>query len=98
MVRWVQANGPDYSYAAFSRNVKAAGCAGYLVSFLGRRVVYYGRTADLKRHLAAGAVLDDPAQLRPLNPLDGGQGRSAKGGPDSSGCLQNAMVSFAVPD
>jgi len=26
--------------------VKAAGCAGYLVSFLGRRVVYYGRSAE----------------------------------------------------
>jgi len=24
---------------------KAAGCAGYLVSFLGRRVLYFGRSA-----------------------------------------------------
>jgi hypothetical protein len=24
----------------------AAGCAGYIVSFLGRRVVYFGRTAE----------------------------------------------------
>jgi uncharacterized protein YbcV (DUF1398 family) len=46
LVRWAQANGPDYSYAAFCEKVKAAGCAGYLVSFLGRRVVYYGRTAE----------------------------------------------------
>jgi hypothetical protein len=46
LVRWAQANGPDYGYAAFSEKVKAAGCAGYLVSFLGRRVVYYGRTAE----------------------------------------------------
>lgn len=46
LVRWAQANGPDYSYAAFCNRVKAAGCAGYLVSFLGRRVVYYGRTAE----------------------------------------------------
>jgi uncharacterized protein YbcV (DUF1398 family) len=45
-VRWAQANPPDYSYAAFCRNVKAMGCAGYLVSFPGRRVVYYGRTAE----------------------------------------------------
>lgn len=46
LVRWAQANGPDYSYAAFCEKVKAAGCAGYLVSFLGGRVVYYGRTAE----------------------------------------------------
>lgn len=46
LVRWAQADGPDYSYVAFSEKVKDAGCAGYLVSFLGRRVVYYGRTAE----------------------------------------------------
>ncbi|WP_029620706.1 DUF1398 domain-containing protein [Pseudorhizobium marinum] len=46
LVQWAQANGPDYSYVAFCERVKAAGCAGYLVSFLGRRVVYYGRTAE----------------------------------------------------
>ena len=46
LIRWAQAKGPDYSYAAFCEKVKAAGCAGYLVSFLGCRVVYYGRTAE----------------------------------------------------
>jgi uncharacterized protein YbcV (DUF1398 family) len=46
LVRWAQANGPDYSYVAFCEKVKSAGCAGYLVSFPGRRVVYYGRTAE----------------------------------------------------
>ncbi|RAU23911.1 DUF1398 domain-containing protein [Paramagnetospirillum kuznetsovii] len=46
LIRWAQANSPDYSYAAFCAEVKAAGCAGYLVSFLGRRVVYFGRTAE----------------------------------------------------
>ncbi len=46
LVRWAQANPADYSYVAFSEKAKAAGCAGYLVSFLGRRVVYYGRTAE----------------------------------------------------
>ena len=46
LVRWTQADGSDYSYAVFCEKVKAAGCAGYLVSFLGRRVVYYGRTAE----------------------------------------------------
>lgn len=47
LVRWAQASGPDYSYGAFCERVKAAGCAGYLVSVLGRRVVYYGRTAEV---------------------------------------------------
>ncbi|SHO67076.1 hypothetical protein SAMN02745172_03740 [Pseudoxanthobacter soli DSM 19599] len=46
LVRWAQANGPDYSYAGFCTRAKAAGCAGYLVSFPGRRVLYYGRTAE----------------------------------------------------
>jgi uncharacterized protein YbcV (DUF1398 family) len=46
LVRWAQANPDDYSYVAFSEKAKAAGCAGYFVSFLGRRVVYFGRTAE----------------------------------------------------
>lgn len=46
LVRWAQANPADYSYVTFSEKVKLAGCAGYLVSFLGRRVVYFGRTAE----------------------------------------------------
>lgn len=45
-VKWAQANPPGYSYAAFCSHVKALGCAGYLVSFLGRRVLYFGRTAE----------------------------------------------------
>ncbi|MBI1360140.1 MAG: DUF1398 domain-containing protein [Alphaproteobacteria bacterium] len=45
-IRWAQANPPGYSYVAFCKNVKALGCAGYIVSFLGRRVLYYGRTAE----------------------------------------------------
>lgn len=46
LVRWAQASPADYTYPAFSAKVRAAGCAGYLVSFLGRRVVYLGRTAE----------------------------------------------------
>jgi len=46
LVRWAQANPANYSYVAFSEKAKAAGCAGYLVSFLGSRVVYFGRTAE----------------------------------------------------
>jgi uncharacterized protein YbcV (DUF1398 family) len=45
-VKWAQASPPDYSYAAFCKNVKAFGCAGYIVSFSGRRVLYFGRTAE----------------------------------------------------
>ena len=34
------------AYKSFCENVKNAGCAGYLVSILGKRVVYYGRTGE----------------------------------------------------
>ncbi|NKI98669.1 DUF1398 domain-containing protein [Novosphingobium sp. SG707] len=46
-IRWAQSGDPAYSYQAFSRHATAAGCAGYLVSFPGRRVVYYGRTSEV---------------------------------------------------
>ncbi|MBX9455129.1 MAG: DUF1398 domain-containing protein [Rhizobium sp.] len=45
-IKWAQANPPDYTYAAFCDNVRTLGCAGYIVSFLGRRVLYFGRTAE----------------------------------------------------
>lgn len=45
-IAWAQSGAPDYTYAAFSRGAKAAGCAGYIVSFPGRRVLYFGRTAE----------------------------------------------------
>jgi uncharacterized protein YbcV (DUF1398 family) len=45
-IKWAQADPPEYSYSAFCKNVKALGCAGYIVSLLGRRVLYFGRTAD----------------------------------------------------
>ncbi len=41
-----QTKAPGYSYAGFCRKVAAAGCAGYTVSFSGRRAVYSGRTAE----------------------------------------------------
>lgn len=46
-VREAQQGAPGYTYVGFCEKVKAAGCAGYLVSFTGRRVVYFGRTAEL---------------------------------------------------
>ncbi len=45
-VREAQQQVPGYSYAGFNTTVQAAGCAGYMVSFLGKRVVYFGRTAE----------------------------------------------------
>jgi uncharacterized protein YbcV (DUF1398 family) len=45
-IREAQQLVPGYSYAGFCAKVMAAGCAGYIVSFPGRRVVYYGRTAE----------------------------------------------------
>jgi uncharacterized protein YbcV (DUF1398 family) len=43
-VRRSQANG--HTYREFCEKVKEGGCAGYLVTLLGRRVVYYGRTGE----------------------------------------------------
>lgn len=45
-IKWAQSNPPDYSYEAFCKSVKTLGCAGYVVSFLGRRALYFGRTAE----------------------------------------------------
>lgn len=45
-VREAQANAAGYTYRGFCEKVMAAGCAGYIVSLLGRRVVYFGRTAE----------------------------------------------------
>lgn len=45
-VREAQNKTPGYTYAGFCSKVKAAGCAGYMVSLLGKRVVYFGRTAE----------------------------------------------------
>ena len=54
-VQWAQANPPDYSYASFCTNAKALGCAGYIVSFSGRRVLYFGRTAETHVECFPGA-------------------------------------------
>lgn len=45
-IRHAQSGAADYSYAGFSARVTQAGCAGYIVSLAGRRVVYFGRTAE----------------------------------------------------
>lgn len=41
-----QALAPGYTYCGFCAKAKRAGCAGYLVSFSGRRALYFGRTAE----------------------------------------------------
>jgi uncharacterized protein YbcV (DUF1398 family) len=45
-IREAQMLAPGYTYLGFCRKVVAAGCAGYMVSFSGRRALYYGRTAE----------------------------------------------------
>ena len=45
-VREAQSQASGYTYAGFCAKVMKAGCPGYMVSFLGKRVVYFGRTAE----------------------------------------------------
>jgi uncharacterized protein YbcV (DUF1398 family) len=46
-IRDAQQLAVGYTYAGFCTRVAAAGCAGYIVSFLGKRVVYFGRSAEV---------------------------------------------------
>ena len=45
-IKEAQQMAPGYTYRGFCAKVMAAGCAGYIVSFTGRRAVYFGRTAE----------------------------------------------------
>ena len=45
-LREAQAQIPGYTYKGFCAKVAGAGCAGYLVSLVGKRVLYYGRTGE----------------------------------------------------
>lgn len=45
-IKEAQLNVPGYSYKGFRKKVMTAGCVGYTVSFIGKRAVYYGRTAE----------------------------------------------------
>jgi uncharacterized protein YbcV (DUF1398 family) len=45
-LREAQALVPGYTYKGFCAKVAGAGCAGYMVSFLGKRVLYHGRTGE----------------------------------------------------
>ncbi len=45
-LREAKAQVPGYTYKGFCAKVAGAGCAGYVVSFLGKRVLYHGRTGE----------------------------------------------------
>jgi uncharacterized protein YbcV (DUF1398 family) len=45
-IREAQLMVPGYTYKGFCEKVARAGCAGYLVSLPGKRVLYYGRTGE----------------------------------------------------
>lgn len=45
-IKEAQALVPGYTYKGFCKKASAAGCAGYIVSFSGRRALYIGRTAE----------------------------------------------------
>lgn len=53
-IREAQTKAPGYTYQGFCRKVMAAGCAGYTVSFSGRRAVYSGRTGETHVELFPG--------------------------------------------
>lgn len=54
-IREAQQMAPGYSYKKFCTKVMGAGCSGYIVSLLGKRVVYYGRTGDIHTEYFPGA-------------------------------------------
>lgn len=45
---------PGYTYKGFCAKIAGAGCAGYLVSFAGKRVLYYGRTGETHTEFSPG--------------------------------------------
>lgn len=45
-IREAQALVPGYTYKGFCAKVARAGCAGYLVSLIGKRVLYHGRMGE----------------------------------------------------
>ncbi|MGE0006258.1 MAG: DUF1398 family protein [Parvibaculaceae bacterium] len=55
-LREAQALVPGYTYKGFCAKVAAAGCAGYLVSLVGKRVLYYGRTGETHTEYFPGAA------------------------------------------
>ena len=54
-LREAQAQVPGYTYKGFCAKAARAGCAGYVVSLLGKRVLYYGRTGETHTEYFPGA-------------------------------------------
>jgi len=54
-IREAQQSVAGYTYKGFCAKVAKAGCAGYLVSLLGKRVLYYGRTGETHVEYFPGA-------------------------------------------
>ena len=46
-IKEAQAKVAGYTYKGFRKKVMEAGCIGYIVSFLGKRAVYFGRTGEI---------------------------------------------------
>ncbi len=57
-IREAQSQAPGYTYKGFCNKVTGAGCAGYLVSLLGKRVLYYGRNGETHTEYFPGARPD----------------------------------------
>ena len=54
-IREAQALVPGYTYQGFCAKVARAGCAGYLVSLLGKRALYWGRAGETHTEYFPGA-------------------------------------------
>lgn len=54
-IREAQSLVRGYTYGGFCAKVAAAGCAGYMVSFVGKRVDYYGRDGAVHTEYFPGA-------------------------------------------
>jgi uncharacterized protein YbcV (DUF1398 family) len=54
-IREAQQMTSGYTYKEFCVRVMSAGCGGYIVSLLGKRVVYCGRTGEIHTEYFPGA-------------------------------------------
>lgn len=55
-IREAQTKAPGYTYLAFGEKVVRAGCAGYLVTFPGKRVLYFGRDGQVHTEYFPGTA------------------------------------------
>jgi uncharacterized protein YbcV (DUF1398 family) len=46
----------EHNYKQFCEKIVAAGCAGYIVTLLGRRAVYFGRDGQMHVEIFPGSV------------------------------------------